>query len=632
MPIRHCQLCGIKVIVDEDKASVFPFYCDLCSTKTQMGMTPAPEGSPPTTPPSVDSPPFPMSTPLSPPSVTEEEAKPLACPSCSAGLPIMAGPKPIKSRCPGCAIELAVLPTGEVKLIEGEDPLKFAKTQEVEIDEGTEGLKAKIRLLMDREKKKTGAQSPVASTATRPASGATRPTTAAPAPGSVSQSPSSPKILIKAPAPSTRPSTTLPPRHPPEKTPVSNPRIEAPPPPPAEPEAPAAPLPPPMGGDADKEEVPSHIPTELRSGFIGIGGGEDSNPTDSRGPVSAPPVSRRSDATPKKLEDMPDLSSGAGEDGGVGAGFLPQSEPDKPSPEEPEETNPPKFAGPKQRRVPLVVAWIFLLVPLSAAFVVPALENEALDGFLNKTNSTVEACARDIAKFLTAQWAEMNKPPEPPPTPVGPSRPEKPKYTEEELQEELVNGYRKYLELLKKFSMDMETEKMASHLSSAKSERGTYDKVRSTFTEQFRKEPPIGPAVRNDLEEAILKLHERINFTELHSRKVSDEGLKRIMQQKVRDMEQAKALLNTDYVGFFTKPFKVPDINDPTPSSGPTKQEHRAQVQNLHDDWKRRQEEVEKQGAFPSSLSKTLLEVSRNKYEEGKREYEAKWGETFSPK
>lgn len=622
MPIRHCQLCGIKVIVDEDKASVFPFYCDLCSTKTQMGAAPAPE-SPASTPPGVDSPPFPMSTPLSPPPVTEE-AKPLSCPSCHAGLPIMAGPKPIKSRCPGCAAELAVLPTGVVKLIEGEDPLKFAKTQEVEIDEGTEGLKAKIRMLMEREKKKTGVASPGASTPTKPPT-AVKPSTAAPARATASAAwPASSKILIKAPATASRPSTPPPLREPVEKTPVSNPRIEVPP--PAEGAEGSSPVP---AGGASQEDAASQIPTELRSGFIGIEGGNSTETTP--GPVSAPAGRGGATATPKRLDDLPDLSGG--EAGGVDAGFLPQSEPSKPQSgsEEEEEELVAKFSGPKRRRVPLVVTWILLLLPIAAVFVVPALENASLHDFLHKTNSTVEACARDIAMFLTVQWAQMNKPPEPPPAPPGPPKTERIKYKPEELQEELVGGYRKYLELLKKFAMDMDTDKMAAHLSAAKAERASYDKIWKTFASEFNREPAIGTSIRNDLEEAILKLHERINFTELQSRKVSDAGTKQIMQQKVREMEQAKALLETDYVGFFSKPFKVPDIDDPGPSKGPTKEEHRAQVQGLHDEWKRRQEEVAKQGQFPSSLSKTLLEVSRNKYEEGKKEYEAKWGEAFTP-
>ncbi|HLF94578.1 MAG TPA: hypothetical protein VJB14_14030, partial [Planctomycetota bacterium] len=32
MPIRHCQKCGLKVLIDESQAGANPFYCQRCTT------------------------------------------------------------------------------------------------------------------------------------------------------------------------------------------------------------------------------------------------------------------------------------------------------------------------------------------------------------------------------------------------------------------------------------------------------------------------------------------------------------------------------------------------------------------------------------------------------------------------
>ncbi len=616
MPIRHCQLCGIKVIVDEDKASVFPFYCDLCSTKTQMGGEAVPEPSrfnPPTPPPpSVEAPPFPSTTPLSsaPPA---EEAKPLSCPSCSAGLPLMAGSKPIKSRCPGCAAEVAVLPTGEVKLIEGEDPLKFAKTQEVEIDEGTEGLKAKIRLLIDREKKKTAAQAPVAAaTAQRPSAPPPAPAAAASVSG-----PSAPKILIKAPTQAPRQPT--PARIPPVKanTPVSNPRIDAPP--------PVKPSPLPMDSSPGNDEGASHIPTELRSGFIG---GDAASTSDTE---ASPAPSSSNEPTPQKLDELPDLSSGASP--GPDGGFLPQtkegSSEKKPESEEEGEPAAPRFTGPKQRRIPVIMAWILLLAPIALAFIVPQMENAQINELLEKLGGTVETCTQDITKFVTAQWDEMNKPPPPPPTPVDPVT-KAPKVTPEEMQMSMVDDYRKYLKSVMRYAEEQESAKFADILQTAKGHRDSYTRIRDKYTDQTQKDAPIGPEIKSDLEDAIVKMHERINFTEHFAKKAPEES-KAIMMEKVRAMEQIKTLLDTDYRGFFNAAFKIPDINDPAPR-GPSKEEARADVQNKYQKWQDKKKEVEAKGELAPTLDKTFVTVFEKQYLKAKEEFEAKFGETFQPK
>jgi len=619
MPIRHCQLCGIKVIVDEDKASVFPFYCDLCSTKTQMGGAAVPEpgrfGPPTPPPPNVEAPPFPSTTPLSSSPAPEEEAKPLACPSCSAGLPLMAGSKPIKSRCPGCDAEVAVLPTGEVKLIEGEDPLKYAKTQEVEIDEGTEGLKAKIRLLIDREKKKTAPQAPVAAaTASRPSAPAPAP--AATASASVS-GPSGPKILIKAPSQAPRQPT--PARLPPVKanTPVSNPRMDAPP--------PIKPAPLPMGNAPEKDEAASHIPTELRSGFIGGNAASTSDTEASPSPYGS------DEPTPKKLDDLPNL--GGGDSPASGGGFLPQTQeapPDKkPESEEEEEPAAPRFTGPKQRRIPVIMAWILLLAPIALAVIVPKLENAQINELLEKIGGTVEACTQDITKFVTAQWDKMNEPPPPPPTPVDPVT-KAPKATPEEMQMSMVDDYRKYLKTVMRYAEEQVSAKFPDLLQTAKGYRDGYTRVRDKYTDQTQKDPPIALEIKSDLEDAIVKMHERINFTEHFAKKAPDES-KAIMMEKVRAMEQIKTLLDTDYRGFFNSAYKIPDINDPAPR-GPSKAEARDDVQKKYQKWQDKKKEVDAKGDLAPTLDKTFVTVFEKQYLKAKEEFEAKFGETFEPK
>ena len=32
MPIRLCQKCGLKVLIDESQAGTNPFYCQRCTT------------------------------------------------------------------------------------------------------------------------------------------------------------------------------------------------------------------------------------------------------------------------------------------------------------------------------------------------------------------------------------------------------------------------------------------------------------------------------------------------------------------------------------------------------------------------------------------------------------------------
>lgn len=115
MPIRHCQNCGIKIIVDDDKATVFPFYCDLCHTKSAIVSSVKTGGEPLQA----------VETKVDP---TKSES---VCPNCNLILTIKVAEKPIKSRCPECSKDILLLPNGSVRLIEDPDILKFAKRADI---------------------------------------------------------------------------------------------------------------------------------------------------------------------------------------------------------------------------------------------------------------------------------------------------------------------------------------------------------------------------------------------------------------------------------------------------------------------------------------------------------------------
>ena len=45
MPIRLCQKCGLKVLIDESQAGTNPFYCQRCTT-AMKGQEGAPSPGP----------------------------------------------------------------------------------------------------------------------------------------------------------------------------------------------------------------------------------------------------------------------------------------------------------------------------------------------------------------------------------------------------------------------------------------------------------------------------------------------------------------------------------------------------------------------------------------------------------
>lgn len=125
MPIRLCQKCGLKVLIDESQAGTNPFYCQRCTTamKGQEGSgggapAPMPTLKNPTPSPVIGS----KSEPAAP---SVGAAKPatvrVLCPYCKASFNGRVPQKPARGSCPVCQKELILLPNGDIKPSAGFD-------------------------------------------------------------------------------------------------------------------------------------------------------------------------------------------------------------------------------------------------------------------------------------------------------------------------------------------------------------------------------------------------------------------------------------------------------------------------------------------------------------------------------
>ncbi len=114
MPIRHCQKCGLKVLIDENQAATNPFYCQRCTTSLRTDK--APEPKPPTAR-----------------SASGGGSKPgtvkVQCPYCKATFNGRIPQKPARGACPVCQKELILLPNGDIQPSTGFDPLKWQREQ-----------------------------------------------------------------------------------------------------------------------------------------------------------------------------------------------------------------------------------------------------------------------------------------------------------------------------------------------------------------------------------------------------------------------------------------------------------------------------------------------------------------------
>jgi hypothetical protein len=125
MPIRLCQKCGLKVLIDESQAGINPFFCQRCTT-AMKGQENAPAPGPITpvrnlTPSPVGS----MANRSDPAAPSVGAAKPatvrVLCPYCKASFNGRVPQKPARGSCPVCQKELILLPDGDIKPAAGFD-------------------------------------------------------------------------------------------------------------------------------------------------------------------------------------------------------------------------------------------------------------------------------------------------------------------------------------------------------------------------------------------------------------------------------------------------------------------------------------------------------------------------------
>ena len=117
MPIRLCQKCGLKVLIDESQAGTNPFYCQRCTT-AMKGQENAPAAAP-----SVRNPtPSPVASRADAGGGAAKAATVrVLCPYCKASFNGRVPQKPARGSCPVCQKELILLPNGDIKPAAGFD-------------------------------------------------------------------------------------------------------------------------------------------------------------------------------------------------------------------------------------------------------------------------------------------------------------------------------------------------------------------------------------------------------------------------------------------------------------------------------------------------------------------------------
>lgn len=107
MPIRHCQKCGLKVLIDESQLGANPFYCQRCAATLEGG---APEGN-------VDETIASPATEALAAAIEKPKGGPvkLTCPYCKGVFSGRLPTKPAKGGCPTCRKELVLLPSGDIQ-------------------------------------------------------------------------------------------------------------------------------------------------------------------------------------------------------------------------------------------------------------------------------------------------------------------------------------------------------------------------------------------------------------------------------------------------------------------------------------------------------------------------------------
>jgi hypothetical protein len=124
MPIRLCQKCGLKVLIDESQSGVNPFFCQRC--KTAQKSAPAERedlsayAAAPTPPAAASSAARPaVKAPVPVSAAGRPATVKVLCPYCKASFNGRTPQKPAKGSCPVCQKELVLLPDGSIRAAAG---------------------------------------------------------------------------------------------------------------------------------------------------------------------------------------------------------------------------------------------------------------------------------------------------------------------------------------------------------------------------------------------------------------------------------------------------------------------------------------------------------------------------------
>lgn len=112
MPIRHCQKCSLKVLIDESQAGTAIFYCQRCTTALK-----GPEKE-------IEAPVVKRPAPAP---VLGQATVRVLCPYCKASFNGRVPLKPARGSCPVCQKDLILLPNGEIKPSTGFDANQWRK-------------------------------------------------------------------------------------------------------------------------------------------------------------------------------------------------------------------------------------------------------------------------------------------------------------------------------------------------------------------------------------------------------------------------------------------------------------------------------------------------------------------------
>lgn len=146
MPIRHCQKCGLKVLIDESQLGANPFYCQRCAA-TLTGDAPDP-GDETIASPATEAVAAAVEKPKGPVKLT--------CPYCKGVFSGRLPTKPAKGGCPTCRKELVLLPTGEIQPAATFDVSKYKQMAPDEPTTGDQLAAAKRALEKVRQAKSSG--------------------------------------------------------------------------------------------------------------------------------------------------------------------------------------------------------------------------------------------------------------------------------------------------------------------------------------------------------------------------------------------------------------------------------------------------------------------------------------------